>query len=53
MNIVLERDKQGSLGFNIMGGYSVSSSRLRYMYIGTNITLSSIFSKSLMDSDRK
>ena len=28
MNIVLERDKQGSLGFNIMGGYSVSSSHL-------------------------
>ena len=31
MNIVLERDKQGSLGFNIMGGYSVSSSHLNLL----------------------
>ena len=51
MNIVLERDKRGSLGFNIMGGYSVSSSYLRY--IGINITLNPIFNKSLMGSAKK
>ena len=37
MNVVLEKDKQGSLGFNIMGGYSVS-----YMYFSVTENVSEI-----------